>query len=243
MLTHNEELLLEQNLLILKEIIPQFAFVDQSSTDRTVSIIRDVLGSRATVNIQSEDYIREIGFSGARNMVSDLCTLPWLLHVDADEAVSILGDHKKIYSDIADAASNYMSVQRNNLHRSADMEFPLTNDKIATLSIESQEEHIRLYRNNVGIRWRSFIHEELWQSGDRLPHGAPICNILLNHLSRFKDFETQERKEEFYGWMITRGYDKPRNEEEELSAYSRHVIKEREDYFRKMACQYEGKLR
>lgn len=223
----------------MKQMFSCFAIVDQSSTDNTIEIVRDVLGDAATLIIESESYIRDIGFSGARNRVSDLCIKPWIFHVDADELVLNLTSEMSVISEQADASTQFLSVRRRNLGMMSEIALPLTEEKIARLPVISDEMHVRLYKNNAGLRWHSFIHEELWQDGKRIPHENACCSLTFDHLSQFKGFKSAVHKEAYYAWMLLRGSNFPENDERALSEYSRHVLGERLAYFSEQARKYE----
>lgn len=240
MLTRNEESLLETSLPPLAALFPRFSIVDQSSTDRTTEILRDVLGEKLNLIVEDEGYLREIGFAGARNKVSEAATGPWLFHIDADERIALPEGAFKIEAEEGDETTEYFNVRRRNICRPTGCDLPLTDLQVADLPSYSDEAHVRLYRNSTEFEWRSFIHEELWTNGRRTLHSAPIVNICLNHLQSFKPESNSEMKERFYGWMIIRGAARSNSNRDRLSDYSKHVLLEREGYFREMAQEYEA---
>ena len=238
MITCNEGLLLEGTLLELKKHFDRFAIVDQRSTDDTIDIVRDVLGASANVVVEAGDYVQRVGFAGARNAVTDLCERPWALHVDADEKVVLDGPDSTIRADAADPSALFVAVERKNLSNPENLRPPADEDVVSRLPISSIERHIRLYRRDSGIRWHSFIHEELKLGGNQLPFDTPVCTLSLLHLSSLKHFEDNEMKEDLYGWMIIEGHDNPRTPEDSLSAYSLGVLNERRPYFEARAAAY-----
>lgn len=242
MLTHNEDLLLEYTLSSIKEWFSCFAIVDQSSTDNTVEIIKDILGDAVTLVIEREDYIRDVGFSGARNRASDLCSKPWIFHVDADETVVNLSEEMTAISEQADEKTEFLSVRRRNLSARPGITFPLAREAISRLPVSSDETHVRLYKRNAGLKWHSFIHEELWQGDQRVPYTNSECSLCLDHLSQLKGFDAAVDKEAYYAWMLLRGANFAEDDERFLSEYSRQVLSERRHYFTLEAQKYEYKL-
>jgi len=241
MLTRNEGLLLEFTLRELKRFFTKFAIVDQSSTDDSVQIIRDTLGKSVNLVSRPEGYIRGIGFAGARNFVSELCVRPWIFHVDADEQV-VSTASEEIVAEDAPPNSDFLRVSRRNLAAPQSSDVELTADFIGSLAVESYEKHVRLYKRGSGLRWHSFIHEELRQHGRHLPHDTPTCSMYFNHLSRFKNHDCVEEKEDFYGWMMMKGLKHPPTKDDALSDYSMNVLKDHAPYFEARAARYSKKM-
>ena len=66
----------------------EIILVDSGSTDKTVEIARDF-----GVNIYMQDWL---GFAKQKQFALEKCTMPWVLNLDADEAISDAGKEEII---------------------------------------------------------------------------------------------------------------------------------------------------
>jgi glycosyltransferase involved in cell wall biosynthesis len=201
LITYNEELFIEKTLATILPFFPHFCILDMESSDRTVEIIRDVLGSRASVVLQPRSELFTKGFAFARNKVSEFSELPWKFHVDADEAL-IAEDGFKLLLEPNAMSGVAAKITRRNLTGETSADFrPST---LARYSAYSVEQHVRIYRKAPEVRWESFIHEELWMGGVRAVECTGMSNVTLNHVSSFRPSNQKIEKEELYAWILMR---------------------------------------
>ena len=79
-ITHNEERNIGRCLESLHGVADEIIVVDSGSTDNTETICRE-----ADVHFEHHDWE---GYSGQKNYANNLASCPWILSIDADEALS-----------------------------------------------------------------------------------------------------------------------------------------------------------
>jgi len=102
MIVKNEEVMLEQCLMSVKEA-DEIIIIDTGSTDNTIKI-----ASKYTDKIYT-DYKWRDNFAEARNYANSKCTGDWILVLDADEELEI-GGIKKIRKAIAETKGNSLDL-------------------------------------------------------------------------------------------------------------------------------------
>lgn len=198
MITYNEEQLIERSLRAVSDYFDAFTILDMESTDRTREIAHDILGSKLNLVTRARSYLLELGFADARNCVSSWARRDWVLHIDSDEVMKALDLNGG--ECLASGAKPAFKIKRNNLLPRENFN-PLTDDT-SVLDIQSVEHHVRLFKRIPESRWESFLHEELWIANNRAHDSADHSEIVIDHLAAFKPYDFNERKENFYAWMM-----------------------------------------
>lgn len=174
MIVKNEEKLLGKLLEHVAPHVGEMVIVDTGSTDRTQEIAR-----RFTSRVYTHDLDRS--FAEARNFALERATLPWILHLDADEWPT---DELLVYLDnLVPAFSTEwidgFSVLRHNRVDGKD------------IGKNTWEWHVRVFRSK--LRFTGRIHEWLLVNPSKVAHLPEQCVIL-----HFKTAERQERQNQFY---------------------------------------------
>lgn len=142
-ITQDEERNIQRCLESLRGVADEVVVVDSGSTDRTEQICH-AAGARFVSHVWE-------GFSGQKNYANSLAQHPWILSIDADEALSddLRSTLLLMKQTGLDVDSVYTMCRLNNycgrwLHHGG--WYP--------------DEHVRLWRNDVA-RWDGVVHEQL----------------------------------------------------------------------------------
>jgi glycosyltransferase involved in cell wall biosynthesis len=234
-ITYNEERFIEKTLMTISPFFPRFCILDMESSDRTVEIVKDILGSRALFSLQPRDELFSKGFAYARNKVSTCSNHSWKLHIDADEAL-IAEEGFKLLLEPHIMAGVAAKITRRNL--TGEIPAGFSPSTLAGYSTSSVEQHVRLYREAPGVRWESFIHEELWIGDRRAVECTGMSNVALNHVSFFRPFNDKVEKEEFYAWILMQVRSRKELQENMREFYYTEHLERNYDNLNKMALRF-----
>lgn len=162
MIVKNEEAYLADCLTSVKDLVSEIIIVDTGSTDRTVEIARS-FGAR----VEYFTWIND--FAAARNESIKYATGDWIFWMDADDRVSpqALAQIKHaLVSGLADAYDCLVVS-------------PITHSGRSSLITTN---HIRLFRNHLGLRFDDAIHESIYSSLMRQGRTLAYTNITIDHL-------------------------------------------------------------
>ena len=162
MIVKNEEANLADCLSSVKDLVSEIIIVDTGSTDRTVEIAR-AFGAR----VEHFTWIND--FAAARNESIKYATCDWILWLDADDRVSpqaIVQLKRALVSGIADAYDCLVVS-------------PLAHGGRSSLITTN---HIRLFRNHLGLRFDDAIHESIYSSLMRQGRTLAYTNITIEHV-------------------------------------------------------------
>ncbi len=203
MLTYNEEDMLPYSVPALTNYFKNFLFLDMESTDRTLQIIKDLLGDQARVIPYKREGLLASGYAHARNFAAQHCTKPWLLMVDADEVLTGGVTSNEVAIDAGDDATSIVTIDLRILQsKEWQIGQPLVSSQFQIEKTVSGKK--RLYRPEHAC-WRGYIHEELFPlaAGDS-------CNakshLVLDHLTSFRRPGRVGLKRQMYSWMLLRVY-------------------------------------
>lgn len=202
LITYNESRFLSHVLASVANVFPSFVMLDMGSSDQTMTIARDMLGSRLICEQWPRTRLFVEGFASARNEVSSLSNLPYILHVDADEILSKIEDQgDALIEEVPPKGSEEIwKVRRRNLKGPAPDSFDLKT--LQALPTTSVEFHARLYRKSDRLKWHGYIHEQITVDGVRLNERAQNSHLNLDHLSLFRPEDERLQKEKLYAWML-----------------------------------------
>jgi len=142
MITKNEETNIERCLKSVAGLVNEIIIVDTGSTDRTIEIARSLAGN------VFKHVIEPFDFSRARNISLNYAIGKWILHLDADEELSM-----KSYN----AIEKIISTENNEAYI-CDIINLLPEKK------KGKFQSIRLFKNNPGIKYKRACHEEIYFS-------------------------------------------------------------------------------
>jgi hypothetical protein len=190
MMVQNEERLLPYSLGSLSDSFGAFVFLDLGSTDRTVSIINDIIGKRAYIISGDPHLILREGFGAARNRAASAIRTTWTLVMDADEVLA---------GGITDGRVQFERTVRagvGTLTRRTYKREPWTPG--GPLAVEHYTDprtdiRQRLYRQ-TSIKWQGYLHEEIV-----CPHGyvAP-SQLVVDHFSSFQGRTSGGEKQDVF---------------------------------------------
>jgi glycosyltransferase involved in cell wall biosynthesis len=232
LIVFNEELFLEKCLLRLAPYFQRIYVLDMGSTDRTIEIIHDIYGERAEIVAQPRSDLFENGFAHARNKITQATIRPWVLHIDADELLAPL-ESDVISFESGPEFSAAGKVVRHNLIGEAPVDYDP--EILRGLARSSTEHQVRLFKKQQGVRWESFLHEEIWIDDRRAHEHVGEVNLVLDHLSAFRPMADREEKELFYAWILMRVHDNPDLQANMREFYTREYIPHNIERFRAMA--------
>ncbi len=173
MITRDEEKKLPKCLDSVKDLVSEIIIVDTGSRDRTIEIARSY-GARVLRFEWKGD------FATMRNLALKEARHPWILHLDADEALEAV-DRETLHLVLDQSADGLAVVLRN--HQPA-------GDMVRYLD----ERQIRFFRNKPAIRYRNKVHEQIGPS--ILEQGGEIvdANIIIHHYGYEKNNEQRARR-------------------------------------------------
>jgi glycosyltransferase involved in cell wall biosynthesis len=232
LIVFNEELFMEKCLLRLEPFFQKIYVLDMGSTDRTIEIIGDIYGDRAEIVLQPRSDLFENGFAHARNKITQATKRPWVLHVDADELLAPL-ESDVISFESAPESSAAAKLVRHNLIGEAPVSYEP--EILRGLAKSSTEHQVRLFNKQQGVRWESFLHEEIWIDDRRAHEHVGEVDLVLDHLSAFRPMADREEKELFYAWILMRVHDNPQLQSHMREFYTREYIPHNLERFRAMA--------
>jgi glycosyltransferase involved in cell wall biosynthesis len=200
MIVCNEEDFISTSLEPLLPHFSRFIILDMNSEDNTVSVARDLLGSRLTVLSCSQGNLLHQGYGWARNFAAASATKPWLLFVDADEVLQNGIVNRKIDLSKPAQLTTVATIERRNLDdQTWTSGAPIDLAKCRCVSVETKR---RLYKCGSGARWQGYIHEEIVLR-EELRWGAK-SSLVFNHFSNFKEPQRLVSRNRMYSWMLLR---------------------------------------
>ena len=174
LITYNEEELLPQCLdycLSLRQV-GEICVVDSFSTDNTVEILKDYSKKAESKNIHLKFYQREFdNFQNQRNKCLELCSLKWILYIDADET------YTENLNELLPALEFMPTI--NAVRIGTIMIFP---DSQHFIKKRFLDPHIRIWRRGFA-QFNGVIHERLRDKQNRDLHVTRAPDILhADHL-------------------------------------------------------------
>ncbi len=197
----NEEKTLPRCLSSVKEFIDEIVLVDTGSQDQTVQIAEN-LGAKVF-------HLEWMGdFSFAKNHAIDQAQGDWILFLDADEELA-RSDAKKLKDLVRQSnAFGFSLIQRTYLRDGNSVQSipnPLEYDIGREYSDCIEIPVIRLFKNDVRIRYQGKVHEVVERAFEN--HGllAFPTRIVIHHYGKVLDLQHVENKKNFY---LELGYQK-----------------------------------
>ena len=224
MLVYNEEQFVRRSLGPLAKFIDRFIIVDMGSEDKTLDIVRELLGERAQIIRYDREMLFTCGYAHARNYGTEFATSPWILAIDADEVLTCGISDDGVVVDRPLRDLSIVTVERRNIKKRIDENLGSLN--LLGSELRSSERHRRLYRNEKSIHWVGYIHESLYHRERPLtPRCEGASGIILYHLADFRDHVRDRWKRNQYSWMLLRAY-RDRRLRDAISSYwfDNHVV-------------------
>ncbi|MCI1880878.1 MAG: CDP-glycerol glycerophosphotransferase family protein [Sporolactobacillus sp.] len=160
MIVKNEEKVLKRCLDSVKGGVDEIIIVDTGSTDVTKKIA-------AEYTHKIYDYQWTNSFAEARNYAQSKATGEWILALDADEFVYI-DNLLETRKQLADPKNSFLAFDTKI--------YSFTGNKG---QFTMQHRHTRIYRNQVDIKYRRTIHEQLYKGDQILPAG--LSKLIIYH--------------------------------------------------------------
>jgi len=191
------------------ELADKLIYIDTGALDGSQRWAADI--PDVTVVQTYPRVIVNKGFAWVRNEAmayADKKT-EWFYHVDTDEMLSaeqrgLTRRHLQICHEQHKAFSMIVQTFADSNHHFASW------SKIANSTVHEDGRHIRIFRANVGIEWRGYIHEELFYD---TPIPAPVFDSAekmgWNHLhfTRYRRWGNRLDKERRFSIMLLRAFD------------------------------------
>jgi glycosyltransferase involved in cell wall biosynthesis len=238
MITKNEEKFLKQCLESVKDLVDEMIIVDTGSTDKTKEIAKEF-----NAKIYDFEWIND--FSAARNESLKHATGDWILIIDADETIS-KRDHKNIRKviDKFDFPA-FALIQRHYSNFDQEVKFILSKGDPYE---ESQEfkgwtatiNAIRLFKNNIGLKFHGVIHETIENSIMSLGLQFANTDIPLHHFQHKKSKESHKEKLGKYWELLEKKEKEEPDNLKNLHDLAIIYLIQRKDY--KKAFEYFNKI-
>ena len=198
MIAKNEEKWLEQCLNSVKDIVDEIIIVDTGSTDKTKEIAKKF-------NAKIFDFKWIDDFSAARNESIKHAAKDWILVMDADEVIE-KNDLEKIKNAVNDADFTGFSLEQrsymNNYFEGAEKNYSAL-ELVKSYPFYIPHFLVRLFKNNLGLRFRHRIHELVEDSIKEKGLKCKKTDIILHHFGSLKGEELVSSKAEEYSKIIT----------------------------------------
>ncbi len=209
MITKNEEKYLGQCLESVKEIVDEIIIVDTGSKDKTKDIAKK-FGAKIF------DFKWVDDFSAARNESLKHAAKDWILVLDADEAIE-KKDLEKI-KNLVENVDEFVGFQlEQRSYISNFFEGALKNDSdfdlVKKYPFYISNFLVRLFKNNLGIKFKYRIHEIVEDSMKEKNLKYKKTDVVLHHFGSVKDEKTVEEKSGEYSKLILKQLDEEPNNE------------------------------
>jgi glycosyltransferase involved in cell wall biosynthesis len=195
MIARNEEAFISYALESIKPIADQIVVVDTGSTDRTIQIAK-------RHDAQVIRYKWQDDFSKARNLSLRYAKCDWILVLDADESIAPKDLPKlkkllnsKTYQAYRMPRRNYVD---NLLYMPNIFKHDFNNGGLPNLKTPvgyHKTKLIRLFRNNLGIRFQGKVHEIVDDAVRRLGIKTKEIDIPIHHLGHLRPRKTALKKQ------------------------------------------------
>ena len=173
MIVKNEASHLAACLESVRDLADEIIIVDTGSTDNTVEIAH-----RFGAQVKHFDWIND--FAAARNESIKEARSDWIFWMDADDVLSpdnVIRLKQAVVGDQADAYICRVVSQVQGPNQSS-------------VSVD----HMRLFRNGLGLQFEQPIHEQIAPMAKRLGLTIAHTNITIDHLGYAADSETLKAK-------------------------------------------------
>ncbi|MEW5976512.1 MAG: tetratricopeptide repeat protein [Acidobacteriota bacterium] len=194
MIVRNEERMIGQCLLSVKDFVDEIIVVDTGCDDRTVEIARS-FGSKIYSHAWTND------FSEARNHSLDKATCEWILVLDADECLANRDAAQLGYWMGETHGRGLKLVQRNYL-RVANFVSSIRNPRDYKEGTEFTDcvdiPVIRLFRNDPAIRYVGRVHELVEPVFEAKGFAWEQTKLVIHHYGKVVDALHVENKKKLY---------------------------------------------
>lgn len=180
LIVKNEEAVLPRCLLSAHALVKEMIVLDTGSTDATPYLAR-AYGARVY------SYVWSDSFAAARNAVLDYAQEPWILMLDADEALdpSTWNDEGLQSLLHQDKISGYYIKLAHTEHKLSE---PLEAKDIMAIDMSC-----RLFRNDARFRYRGRIHEDIASSIEAADEGLIGWSSLMIWHDGYTDHTIQQK--------------------------------------------------
>ncbi|MDZ4858935.1 MAG: tetratricopeptide repeat protein [Candidatus Hydrogenedentes bacterium] len=194
MIVKDEETQLADCLASVNDIVNEICIVDTGSRDFTIEVARS-FSAKVGVYLWSDD------FSAMRNESLRLCTMDWILVLDADERIA--KDDLPSLKSLAKGATDccYRFVTRNYTNNSAIADYQPCepNDPQARgFSGWFPSTKVRLFPNRRGAAFQGKVHELVNQSLEQKGVRIHDSQVPIHHFPLLKDAERIREKQATY---------------------------------------------
>jgi len=149
MIIKNEQQFLPYCLASVYKFCDEIVIVDTGSTDRSIEIA-EAFGAYV-IQVKWKD-----DFSLVRNISQSPAKSDWIIWLDGDEVLSDSGAKKIKQQLLLDASTDFFLCPRVNFW------------KTLKKAVWYPDYQTKLYRNNIGLRWKGSIHEKIFDENN--PH-------------------------------------------------------------------------
>ena len=242
MLVSNEIQILPQSLAALFSYSDQVVFVDQGSTDGSLQYLQSRLRPQDRIINVDWGAVYRYGYAYLRNLGSRLCDGVWIEAIDADEVLA--PEFRNAVKGILQNTN--ANVLRINMHQ-------FKNDG-STASVDWYEiaknshyheiiGHRRIYRQDSGIFWDGYIHEELWMNEKNAAYFADESGLLYWHFTEFRSSREWDLKHQRYAWMLVNAFSNVRLQKGTNSGWYERYVPENLPHLQEQANQFSQYLK
>jgi glycosyltransferase involved in cell wall biosynthesis len=199
---------IREKLKDITRISDEFIYIDQYSTDDTVTLISPYLREQDRLVQVERSLLLNEGFAAVRNKVFDYAKSDWILFLDTDEYVN---------PDNFINFKEYLNTCESNIVGLTRCNFPTKFDTFINSKLSfnewfyknvtqnttiHQETQLRCCRRIPSIKWEGLIHEELWEDNIAGAFKYKLAdNFPLLHFASKSD-ENTSNKQGLYSWLL-----------------------------------------
>ncbi len=213
MVFHNELDLIKQWLPPVQEYADEIICGNHASTDGSQEYLKD-----QGIKIIDFEYncLLDNGFSYMKNVCAEHLSTTWIHSLDADEMLDREG-RKSIHKHLSKAKYDCVPITTRTYHRDSKPKNLSWETIISTLPYDDFQ-HKRLYKNGSGIKWKGYIHEELYKGDINAStltekikgkgSSTKVSPFIHHHLANFKK-GNPKYKASLYTYMLLNAHHNP----------------------------------
>lgn len=227
MVVRNDKPYLDHAIAAALEYADEVVICDNESSDGTYAYLlseRARLGSVLKIGRVAHQLLLENGYAFVKNLAMESASGDWIHSLDADECLaadqrgSIRGWLERCRRDVVSIRTQTFIEDylpgKGSKPGDLNLDEPDRNWRDSLLRVTQERKyeetrHRRIFRRNRDIRWRGYIHEELYQGEQNCMPYAENSHFIHWHFTNFRTWQNPILKNRQYGWMLMRAFKNP----------------------------------
>lgn len=213
--------------------VDQLCFVDMGSTDGTLEFVNSILRPGDRYEYRDSNTCPWLGFAEAHNAACALATTDW---VYAGAASYCMGWGQDIKGRLERASRPVIITETHHIEPTS-VGGKESMIERAALAGGMVENHVTMYRRDVGVEWRGYLHSEPYAGQVNARSLAEITTLKRYHFGGWGNNRLRACR---YAWMLRRAMREPRLQEGTSRWWFDVHCKNNEAEIEQMAVEYEA---